>query len=41
MNLNHVEIVEKNYGKIKEFVLSVDVIENKMIQNNHVSFLGE
>jgi len=33
-NLNHVEIVEKNYGKMKEYVLSVDEIEDKMIQNN-------
>ncbi|MCH8915321.1 MAG: hypothetical protein IIA82_05705 [Thaumarchaeota archaeon] len=40
-SLSKCGIVEKNYGKIKEFVLSVDVIENKMIQNNHVSFLGE
>ncbi len=35
-NLNHVEIVEKNFGKMKEYVLSVDGIEEKTIQNNHV-----
>ncbi len=33
-NQNHVEIVEKNYGKMKEHVLSVDGIEDKTIQNN-------
>ena len=33
-NLNHVEIVEKNYGKMKEFVLSVGRKENKKIPNN-------
>ncbi len=33
-NLNLVEIVEKNYGKMKEYAQSVDGKENKVIQNN-------
>ena len=36
-NLNHVEIVEKNYGKMKEYVLSVDGIEGKTSQNNQIN----
>ena len=36
-NLNHVEIVEKNCGKMIEYVLSVDGIEGKMTQNNQVN----
>ena len=40
-NLNHVEIVEKNYGKMKEYVLSVDGIESKTTQNNQINICDE
>ena len=40
-NLNHVEIVEKNYGKMKEYVLSVDGIESKTTQKNQINIYRE